>query len=86
LTPIAEQPAHEEGDKTPLNQPLKLSIPLLDEETLVTLPDTRISLRKLNSVPSGDALNSSNTNSYQTTSKKKETMEEVLASMEREEA
>ena len=69
-----------------MNQALKLSIPLLDESPELSMPDIQISLRKLNSVPSRDTLNSSNTNSYKKTAEKRESMEEVLASMEREEA
>ena len=89
LAPIAEEPAHKEGEKTPINEPLKLSIPLLDDESeplIPTIPEIRISLHKLKSVPSGDNVNSSKTNSNDKTPKKKESMEEVLRSMEQEEA
>ena len=73
----------------PINSPLKLSIPLLDEQgeqPEEKIPDIRISLRKLQSVPSGSNLGSYETNSMKRTADKKESMEEVLASMEREEA
>lgn len=89
LAPIAEEPAHKEGEKTPINEPLKLSIPLLDDESeplIPTIPEIRISLHKLKSVPSGDNVNSSKTNSNDKTPKKKESMDEVLRSMEQEEA
>ena len=62
LAPIAEEPAHKEGEKTPINEPLKLSIPLLDDESEPKIPEVRISLHKIKSVPSGDNLNSSKTN------------------------
>ena len=39
LAPIAEEPAHKEGEKTPINEPLKLSIPLLDESPQISMPD-----------------------------------------------